>query len=220
MRAHGIQGAKRRGKPWRTTIPDPDARRRPGSGQARLHRRRRPNRLWVGDLSVSALLGGRRLLRVRASTCSAAVSSAGSSPATCAPTSSSTRCGWRSGPASTAPTSGWWPTPTAGSQYTSAAYTQVLDDHQRARVGRHRSATPTTTRWPNLRRLVQDRADRRPRLAHPQRSSSSPSSSTSAGSTTTACTSRSATSRPSSSKTLTLPQTRYDPSGVVSDRRC
>jgi putative transposase len=29
MRAHGIQGAKRRGKPWRTTTPDPDARRRP-----------------------------------------------------------------------------------------------------------------------------------------------------------------------------------------------
>jgi putative transposase len=23
MRAHGIQGAKRRGKPWRTTTPDP-----------------------------------------------------------------------------------------------------------------------------------------------------------------------------------------------------
>jgi putative transposase len=23
MRQHGIQGAKRRGKPWRTTIPDP-----------------------------------------------------------------------------------------------------------------------------------------------------------------------------------------------------
>jgi putative transposase len=29
MRANGIQGAKRRGKPWRTTWPDPDARRRP-----------------------------------------------------------------------------------------------------------------------------------------------------------------------------------------------
>ena len=29
MRAHGIQGAKRRGKPWRTTKPDPDAQRRP-----------------------------------------------------------------------------------------------------------------------------------------------------------------------------------------------
>ena len=25
MREHGIQGAKRRGKPWRTTVPDPDA---------------------------------------------------------------------------------------------------------------------------------------------------------------------------------------------------
>jgi putative transposase len=27
MRDHGIQGAKRRGKPWRTTKPDPDAQR-------------------------------------------------------------------------------------------------------------------------------------------------------------------------------------------------
>ncbi len=29
MRAAGIQGAKRRGKPWRTTKPDPKALRRP-----------------------------------------------------------------------------------------------------------------------------------------------------------------------------------------------
>ena len=29
MRAHGIVGAKRRGKPWRTTKPDPEAQRRP-----------------------------------------------------------------------------------------------------------------------------------------------------------------------------------------------
>ncbi len=29
MRANCIQGAKRRGKPWRTTTPDPDARRGP-----------------------------------------------------------------------------------------------------------------------------------------------------------------------------------------------
>jgi transposase InsO family protein len=29
MRVHGIQGAKRRGKPWRTTTPDPMAQRRP-----------------------------------------------------------------------------------------------------------------------------------------------------------------------------------------------
>jgi putative transposase len=29
MRANGIQGAKRRGKPWRTTTPDPAAQRPP-----------------------------------------------------------------------------------------------------------------------------------------------------------------------------------------------
>jgi putative transposase len=29
MRANGLQGAKRRGKPWRTTRPDPSARRSP-----------------------------------------------------------------------------------------------------------------------------------------------------------------------------------------------
>ncbi len=29
MAEHAIQGAKRRGKPWRTTTPDPDAHRRP-----------------------------------------------------------------------------------------------------------------------------------------------------------------------------------------------
>jgi putative transposase len=29
MRANGIQGAKRRGKPWRTTVPDPAAVRPP-----------------------------------------------------------------------------------------------------------------------------------------------------------------------------------------------
>jgi putative transposase len=50
MRAHGIQGAKRRGKPWRTTVPDPDVARRPD-----LVRRHfaadAPDRLWVGDLT-------------------------------------------------------------------------------------------------------------------------------------------------------------------------
>jgi putative transposase len=50
MRAHGIQGAKRRGKPWRTTVPDPDACRRPDLVQ-RNFTAAEPNRLWVGDLS-------------------------------------------------------------------------------------------------------------------------------------------------------------------------
>jgi putative transposase len=50
MRQHGIQGAKRRGKPWRTTTPDPDARRRPDLVQ-RNFVAEGPDRLWVGDLS-------------------------------------------------------------------------------------------------------------------------------------------------------------------------
>jgi transposase InsO family protein len=50
MRSHGIQGAKRRGKPWRTTKPDPNARRRPDLVN-RDFTSEAPNRLWVGDLS-------------------------------------------------------------------------------------------------------------------------------------------------------------------------
>jgi putative transposase len=50
MREHGIQGAKRRGKPWRTTRPDPLAHRRPDLVQ-RQFTADEPNRLWVGDLS-------------------------------------------------------------------------------------------------------------------------------------------------------------------------
>jgi len=50
MRAHGIQGAKRRGKPWRTTTPDPEARRRPDLVN-RDFTASRPNELWVADFS-------------------------------------------------------------------------------------------------------------------------------------------------------------------------
>jgi len=50
MRSHGIQGAKRRGKPWRTTIADPDAHRRPDLVQ-RNFAADAPDRLWVGDLT-------------------------------------------------------------------------------------------------------------------------------------------------------------------------
>jgi transposase InsO family protein len=50
MRQAGIQGAKRRGKPWRTTVPDPQAHRRPDLVQ-RNFTASAPNRLWVGDLS-------------------------------------------------------------------------------------------------------------------------------------------------------------------------
>ena len=50
MRAHGIVGAKRRGRPWRTTRPDPNAHRRPDLVQ-RNFTAAGPDELWVADLS-------------------------------------------------------------------------------------------------------------------------------------------------------------------------
>jgi putative transposase len=50
MRQAGIQGAKRRGKPWRTTKPDPQAHRRPDLVQ-RDFTASAPNELWVADFS-------------------------------------------------------------------------------------------------------------------------------------------------------------------------
>jgi putative transposase len=50
MRSNGIQGAKRRGKPWRTTRPDPQAARRPDLVQ-RDFSGSRTNELWVADIS-------------------------------------------------------------------------------------------------------------------------------------------------------------------------
>ncbi|MCA1699413.1 MAG: DDE-type integrase/transposase/recombinase [Actinobacteria bacterium] len=50
MRTAGIEGAKRRGKPWRTTTPDPGAARRPDLVQ-RDFTAARPNSLWVADLT-------------------------------------------------------------------------------------------------------------------------------------------------------------------------
>lgn len=50
MRQAGIQGAKRRGKPWRTTVADPEARRRPDLVE-RDFSAAGPNELWVADLT-------------------------------------------------------------------------------------------------------------------------------------------------------------------------
>ena len=50
MRQAGIQGAKRRGKPWRTTTPDPAALRAPD----RVNRdfsAERPDALWLADFT-------------------------------------------------------------------------------------------------------------------------------------------------------------------------
>jgi putative transposase len=50
MKAAGIQGAKRRGKPWRTTRPNPLAKRRPDLVE-RNFKASGPDRLWVADLT-------------------------------------------------------------------------------------------------------------------------------------------------------------------------
>ena len=58
MRCAGIQGAKRRGKPWRTTICDPTAAKRPDLVQ-RDFSATEPDRLWVGDFTYLRAWEGR-----------------------------------------------------------------------------------------------------------------------------------------------------------------
>ena len=50
MRQNGIQGAKRRGKPWRTTKTDPNARR-PADLVEREFAASRPDELWFADFT-------------------------------------------------------------------------------------------------------------------------------------------------------------------------
>jgi putative transposase len=50
MRGNGIRGAKRRGKPWRTTISDPGAKRRPDLVQ-RDFSAGGPDELWCADFT-------------------------------------------------------------------------------------------------------------------------------------------------------------------------
>ena len=50
MRVNGIQGAKRRGRPWRTTTPDPAAQRRPDLVN-RDFTAEALDELWVGDIT-------------------------------------------------------------------------------------------------------------------------------------------------------------------------
>jgi putative transposase len=57
----GIRGAKRRGKPWRTTISDPKAPKRPDLVQ-RDFTAAAPDRLWVGDLTYLRCWEGKLFL--------------------------------------------------------------------------------------------------------------------------------------------------------------
>jgi putative transposase len=58
MRENGIQGAKRRGKPWRTTIADPQAQMSPDLVN-RDFTAAAPDRLWVGDFTYLRTWEGR-----------------------------------------------------------------------------------------------------------------------------------------------------------------
>ena len=58
MAQHGLRGAKRRGRPWRTTIPDPAARQRPDLVN-RDFSAVAPDRLWVGDFTYLRCWEGR-----------------------------------------------------------------------------------------------------------------------------------------------------------------
>ena len=58
MRQNSIQGAKRRGRPWRTAIPDPNAHPRPDLVN-RDFTAVAPDRLWVGDFTYLRCWEGR-----------------------------------------------------------------------------------------------------------------------------------------------------------------
>ena len=58
MRQEGIRGAKRRGKPWRTTVADPNAGKRPDLVE-RDFTADAPDRLSVGDLTYLRTREGR-----------------------------------------------------------------------------------------------------------------------------------------------------------------
>jgi len=58
MAAAGVQGAKRRGKPWRTTTPGPEAQR-PADLVNRDFTAQSPDRLWVTDFTYLRCWEGR-----------------------------------------------------------------------------------------------------------------------------------------------------------------
>ena len=199
------------GKPWRTTNGRSAGAPPPGSRVKRDFTATAPNRLWVADLHVSALLGGRRVLRFVIDVFSRKV------------------VGWQlashmrtdlvldalrmalGDPGPRAPTSRCAPLRCRLAIHVASTTPRSLDDHDvlaSIGIGRRRLRQRAGR---ELRRQLQDRADRRPRLANPRPSSSSRSSATSAGSTTSGCTPRSATSRPPSSKRSTSSATRPRP---------
>jgi len=204
MAAHGIRGAKRRGKPWRTTTPDPGARRRPDL-VGRAFTANAPNRLWVGDFSYVRCWEGMVFFSFIIDVYSRRVVGwqlAGHMRTTLVLDALRMALGTREHGADFALVAHT----DRGSQYTSVLYTQTLDDHGvLASVGSVGDAYDNAMAESFVdsfkTELIADR------VWPPRPSSNSRSSSTSPGLTTTASTSPSATSHPSSSKKPTRPPT-------------
>jgi putative transposase len=165
MRANGICGAKRRGKPWCTTRPDLAARRRPDLVN-REFRSSGPNELWVADFTYGRCWEGvvffafvidvynRRIVgwqfasHMRTTLVLDALKMALS----------------QRGPGADVELVHH---SDRGSQYTSGDYTQTLDDHGvLASVGSTGDAYDNALAE-SCRRFIQDRVDRRSRLAQP-----------------------------------------------------
>ena len=133
MRAHGIQGAKRRGKPWRTTIARSGGACGRRTGRPRLQRARPGSAVGGGLLSYLRCWEGSCSSRSCMDAAAARVW-AGSSPATCAPTlvldALRMALARRRAGADVALVHH----SERGSQYTSIAFTQTARRSQRARV--------------------------------------------------------------------------------------
>ena len=127
MAEHGIVGAKRRGRPWRTTKPDPAAVR-PRDLVKRDFAASAPNRLWVGDFTYLRCWEGIAYFSFVIDVFSRMIVGwqlAQNMRTTLVLDALRMALGLREPGADfelVAHTD-------AGSQYTSAAYTQVLDDH-------------------------------------------------------------------------------------------
>jgi putative transposase len=164
MRTHGIVGAKRRGRPWRTTRPDPHAHRRPDLVQGKFAVEA-PDRLWVADLSYLRCWEGLVFFSFVIDAYSRRIVGwqlAGHMRTTLVLDALRMALGQRRPGADVALVHH----SARGSQYTSIDYAQTLADHGvLASVGSVGDAYDNALR--ELRRQLQDRAHLRPRLAHP-----------------------------------------------------
>ena len=165
MACHGIQGAKRRGKPWRTTKTDPGALRAPDLVK-RDFAAERPNALWVADFTYLRCWEGVLYYSFVLDVFSRMVVGwqlASNMRRTLVLDALRMALGLRDHGADVALVHH----SDAGSQYTSEDYTQTLDDHLvLASIGTGRRRSGQRARRV-VRRFLQDRADRRPRLALP-----------------------------------------------------